>query len=63
MGKISLKELSTRAPKDFDKDKTKKKTDEILNQLDDLQNLLFAENKQSILVVIQGADASGKDGI
>ena len=63
MGKISLEDLSTRAPKDFDKEKTKKKTDEILNQLDDLQNLLFAEGKHSILVVIQGTDASGKDGI
>jgi PPK2 family polyphosphate:nucleotide phosphotransferase len=63
MGKISLKDISTRAPKDFDKDKTKKKTDEILTQLDDLQNLLFAEGKHSVLVVIQGMDASGKDGI
>src|SRR4030095_7712161 len=63
MGKISLKETSTRAPKEFDKDTTKKKTNEILNKLDDLQNLLFAESKHSVLVVIQGMDASGKDGV
>lgn len=63
MGKISLKDISTRAPKDFDKDTTKKKTNEILNKLDDLQNLLFAESKHSVLVVIQGLDASGKDGV
>src|ERR1044071_3694453 len=63
MGKISLKEISTRAPKDFDKDTTKKKTNEILNKLDDLQNLLFAEGKHSLLIVIQGLDASGKDGV
>lgn len=63
MGKISLKEVSTRAPKDFDKDITKKKTDTILGKLDDLQNLLYAENKHSVLVVLQGLDASGKDGL
>jgi len=63
MAKISLKEISTRAPKDFEKDATKKKTSDILNTLDDLQNLLFAEGKHSVLVVIQGMDASGKDGV
>lgn len=31
--------------------------------MDDLQNLLYAEGKHSILVVIQGMDASGKDGV
>jgi PPK2 family polyphosphate:nucleotide phosphotransferase len=63
MGKILLKEISTRAPKDFDKERTKKKTAEILYELDDLQNLLFAEGKHSVLVVLQGMDASGKDGV
>lgn len=63
MGKIKLKEISTRAPKEMEKDKTKKKTEEIVEQLDDLQNLLYAEGKHSLLIVIQGMDASGKDGI
>ncbi len=63
MEKISLKDISTRAPKDFDKEKTKKTTAEILNDLDELQNLLYAESKHSILIVIQGMDASGKDGV
>ncbi len=63
MEKISLKEISTRAPKDFEKEATKKKTNEILNKLDDLQNLLFAEGKHSVLIVLQGQDASGKDGV
>jgi polyphosphate kinase 2 (PPK2 family) len=63
MGKISLKDISTRAPKDFEKDATKKKTNEILDKLDDLQNLLFAEGKHSVLIILQGLDASGKDGV
>jgi len=63
MSHINLKEISTRAGKEFDKQETKDKTLIILEELDDLQNLLFAENKHSILVVIQGMDASGKDGV
>jgi polyphosphate kinase 2 (PPK2 family) len=62
MGSIKLKEISTRAPKDFDKQETKDKTEKILEELNELQNVLFAENKHSILVVLQGMDASGKDG-
>ncbi|MEJ7681561.1 MAG: PPK2 family polyphosphate kinase [Segetibacter sp.] len=57
-----LSEISTRAPKDFDKVKTREKTALLLQELDELQNLLFAEAKHSVLVVIQGMDASGKDG-
>lgn len=57
-----LKEISTRAPKDIDKEEIKAKTTGILQKLDELQNLLFAESKHSVLVVLQGMDASGKDG-
>jgi PPK2 family polyphosphate:nucleotide phosphotransferase len=63
MGKISLKDISTRAPKDWDKAETKAKLIGILEELDDLQNLLFAESRHAILIVIQGMDASGKDGV
>jgi PPK2 family polyphosphate:nucleotide phosphotransferase len=39
---------------------------EILSQLrkmDQLQNLMYAERKRSVLVVLQGLDACGKDGV
>ena len=62
MPPIKLKKISTRAPKSINKKKTKDETDGMLSELDDLQNLLFAENKHSLLVVLQGMDASGKDG-
>ena len=62
MEKILLKDISARAPKDFDKEKIKKKTLEILEELDDLQNLLYAEGKHSLLLILQGMDTSGKDG-
>jgi PPK2 family polyphosphate:nucleotide phosphotransferase len=59
---MKLKDISTRAGKEFDKQETKDKTAKILEELQELQNLLFAENKHSVLVVIQGMDGSGKDG-
>lgn len=63
MSKIKLKEISTRAPKDLDKKEIKEETIKILEELDELQNLLYAESKHSVLVVIQGMDGSGKDGV
>ena len=63
MGGISLKDISTRAPKDFDKQETKEKMEEILADLAELQNLLYAEAKHSLLIILQGLDASGKDGV
>jgi PPK2 family polyphosphate:nucleotide phosphotransferase len=35
---------------------------ELLDQLDDLHNRLWAEAKRSVVLVLQGMDASGKDG-
>ncbi|MGN6420979.1 MAG: PPK2 family polyphosphate kinase [Pseudobacter sp.] len=63
MGKTLLSSISTRAPKELDKAATKAKTTAILQKLNELQNLLYAESKHAILVVIQGMDASGKDGV
>jgi len=62
MSKIKLKDISTRAPKGMDKNETKAKTAEIITVLDDLQNLLYAESKHSLLIIIQAMDAAGKDG-
>lgn len=62
MSKIKLSRIDARAPENFDKKDTKEKLEKILEELDELQNLLYAEHKHSVLVVIQGLDASGKDG-
>ncbi len=62
MPHIHLSKINTKSAKGFNKEKTKAKTVKLLEELDDLQNLLFAESKHSVLVVIQGMDASGKDG-
>ena len=58
-----LKDLSTKAPKDFDKKETKEQTLLLLEELNELQNLLYAESRHAVLVILQGMDASGKDGV
>ncbi|HXL58042.1 MAG TPA: hypothetical protein VN958_17390, partial [Chitinophagaceae bacterium] len=63
MEHIKLEDISTKAPEDLDKEKTRAKTVKLLLELDELQNLLYAECRHSILVVLQGMDASGKDGV
>lgn len=42
--------------------KTKKTLEKQLSQMDSLQDLLYAENKHALLIVLQGMDAAGKDG-
>jgi PPK2 family polyphosphate:nucleotide phosphotransferase len=63
MARISLKDISTKAPGNFDKKETKALTAELLKELSDLQNLLYAGNEHALLIVLQGMDASGKDGV
>ena len=62
MSAIKLSDISSRVPEDRDKKETKEKTAEMLAELNKLQNLLYAEGKNSLLVILQGMDASGKDG-
>jgi PPK2 family polyphosphate:nucleotide phosphotransferase len=58
-----LQNIDTKAPKELDKKKSKEETEMLLQELNELQNLLYAESKHAVLVVLQGTDASGKDGL
>ncbi|RYU81037.1 PPK2 family polyphosphate kinase [Hymenobacter persicinus] len=60
---FDLLKTSARAPHDVHKDDTKRETRRLGQELVGLQNRLYAENKRSVLVVLQGMDASGKDGL
>jgi PPK2 family polyphosphate:nucleotide phosphotransferase len=44
------------------KSDAKKESEKLVEQLRDLQELLFAERRRKVLVVLQGMDTSGKDG-
>lgn len=49
--------------KEWDRTKTEKKTEKILKKIGSLQTKMLAENKHSLLIILQGTDASGKDGV
>lgn len=60
---MKLSNHSTTAPEKLDKEEIKQKTDEILEKIDELQIKMNAQKKYSLLIVLQGLDASGKDGV
>jgi PPK2 family polyphosphate:nucleotide phosphotransferase len=45
-----------------DKERDKRRVDELAQELDALQNKFFADRRYKMLVVLQGLDTSGKDG-
>ena len=55
--------VSTRAPKSLNKDKIKGETEKIIEKIAELQKVFYASGKKGLLVVLQGLDASGKDGL
>lgn len=60
---MKLTNTPTRAPKSFEKEATKKETQQLSNTIHELQKILYAEGKRSLLIIFQGLDASGKDGL
>jgi PPK2 family polyphosphate:nucleotide phosphotransferase len=61
--KIRIANLATRAPEKLKKDKIVEKTRELTDRIKDLITLMYANKKHSLLVVLQGMDSSGKDGV
>lgn len=60
--KIKISDFPT-FNKEWDREKTEEKTEKILQKIGMLQNKMYAQNKFSLLLVLQGMDASGKDGV
>jgi len=48
--------------KEWDKVETEKKAKKNLKRIGELQHKMYAQNKYSLLIILQGMDASGKDG-
>lgn len=62
--RLSLSDEDAAPPKSLPKgDALKDKLDGLLERLTDLQNVFYADGRQSMLIVLQGRDASGKDGV
>jgi PPK2 family polyphosphate:nucleotide phosphotransferase len=58
-----LRERSTDATFGLDKEHGKERLADLHDRLDVFQHRLYAESTRSLLLVLQGIDASGKDGI
>ena len=48
---------------DWDKKDIEKKTKKLLKEIGEMQYKMYAQRKYSLLIVFQGTDASGKDGL
>ncbi len=59
---IKLSEIPTRPPKNVDDKKLKKLTAQYVARIGELNEIMRAEQKHSLLVILQGMDCSGKDG-
>jgi PPK2 family polyphosphate:nucleotide phosphotransferase len=58
--------IAERDPDDklgVDKDEGEKRLGGLVERIDSLQYRLYAEDRHSVLLVLQGLDASGKDGV
>lgn len=62
--KVKLKDWDPNDTGDFkdEKGEAREKLEKLNNELEALQEMLFAEGKHRVLIVLQGMDTSGKDG-
>lgn len=44
-------------------DELEKQLDKLLDRLEELQQVFYADGRRALLIVLQGRDASGKDGV
>jgi PPK2 family polyphosphate:nucleotide phosphotransferase len=61
-GRIKLADFDPDYCGGLDKEDTKKRTRRCAKRIAELQELLYANSRQALLLVFQGLDASGKDG-
>lgn len=59
---IRIREISAVPPDGTDQYHIEKQTKKLVKKIGELQRTLYAEAKHSLLIVLQGMDASGKDG-
>lgn len=59
---VKLARVSPEPPKGTSRDRIKKLTDALEDELADLDDLLYYAREHSVLVVFQGRDTAGKDG-
>ncbi len=61
--KIKLSKIPTLLDIDADSDEKEAKLDKVQSKLSNLQDVMYAHNKYSVLICLQGMDTSGKDSL
>jgi PPK2 family polyphosphate:nucleotide phosphotransferase len=59
---IRLKDFNPDFHESMDKEEAREKTHRLTQRIGELQELLHANGRQALLIVLQGMDTSGKDG-
>jgi len=59
---IRLRDFNPDFHDGLDKDETREKAVRLCQRIGELQELLHADARQALLIVLQGVDTSGKDG-
>lgn len=59
---IRLKDVDPRGTAELNREQAESRTAELISELVELQELLYAARQHSLLIVLQGRDTSGKDG-
>ena len=60
--KVDLDDVSPNPPKQFSKEEANERLGKLSEELFDLQALMWGARTHSVLIVLQGRDAAGKDG-
>ncbi|HEX2204922.1 MAG TPA: polyphosphate kinase 2 family protein [Longimicrobium sp.] len=62
--RVRLRDQDAHAPRGHpSEEELEARLDKLTGRIDELQHALFAEGKRAVLVVLQGRDGSGKDGV
>lgn len=57
-----LEKIDTNGPAHLNKETIKEENKVLIAKIETIQRILFAEEKHSLLIILQGVDAAGKDG-
>src|SRR4030095_3202483 len=60
---IKLADFDTADDAGLKRADAERKTAKLIDELIELQELLYATKRQSVLIILQGRDTSGKDGV
>jgi polyphosphate kinase 2 (PPK2 family) len=61
-GKIRLRDFDPEFCRGMDKEPTREKAVKLCQRIGELQEMLYANSKNALLLLFQGMDTSGKDG-